>query len=181
MSDEGQPWEKREGEGRWYIRFLVYLRMGPSRSLLGAVNVARKGPKKPSISAPGAWKDAAKRWEWKERAQAYDEEQERLALAECRFARVSERAKVLDRWIGTQDAIMLASVEEVGYARADAMEQLRGLLDDMAKETGGRVKLTKQEHSGSIDVSGYKELLLERLARLEVERLARLEGTPDET
>lgn len=155
MSDES-IWEKREGEGRWYARFLLYLNMGAGRSLLGAVNLeksserAEKSRKKQSIRVPGAWNDAFKQWEWRKRAQVFDEEQQRLALASTKYASVSERAKLLGRWISTQDTIMVADVADKGYARADSMEQLRGLLDDMAKETGGRVKVTKAnlEHTG---------------------------------
>lgn len=173
MSDES-IWEKREGEGRWYARFLLYLNMGAGRSLLGAVNLekslaserAEKSRKKQSIRVPGAWNDAAKQWEWRKRAQAFDEEQQRLALASTKYASVSERAKLLDRWISTQDSIMVSSVADVGYARADSMEQLRGLLDDMAKETGGRVKVTKTDATVSFDEQGAKERLMQKLAGL---------------
>lgn len=156
MSESEQDieiWERGEEEpALWYGRFLIFRDMGYARSLLGSVHVeeAQKSPKKPSVAPPGAWKDAAKQWEWRKRAEVWDAEQERLALAECKYSRISERAKLLDKWIGTQDAIMIASVAEQGYARADSMEQLRGLLDDMAKEMGGRVKVAKAnlEHTG---------------------------------
>src|SRR5258708_6162101 len=157
MSDEQEAtWERREGEERWYARFLLFRDMGPRRTLLGAENLekVRKSQKKSEVSASGGWRDACKQWEWRKRAQGWDDEQERIALAECKYARVSERAKLLERWIDTQDTIMVASVADVGYARSDNLEQLRGLLDDMAKETGGRVKLTKNDTTATFDIAG---------------------------
>jgi hypothetical protein len=166
--EEAAPWERREGEERWYSRFLLYRDMGYSRSLLGTVHLeeAQKSTGKRSISVPGAWLNAFKRWDWKKRAQAWDDEQERLTLAATKYGRISERAKLLDEWISTQDSIMKVHIAEKGYVRADNMEQLRGLLDDMAKETGGRVKVTKQEHSGALDIQGAKDRLLQKLQAL---------------
>src|SRR5258708_3080788 len=103
--------------------------MGPNRTLLGAVHVeekAQRSLKKPSIAPPGAWKDACKQWDWRKRAEAWDEEQQRIVLASTRYASVSERVKLLDRWVSTQDVIMIAQVTDQGYARADSLEQLRG-------------------------------------------------------
>jgi hypothetical protein len=174
MSDEANkaedvsPWERREGEDRWYSRFLLYRDMGASRSLLGAIHLeeAKKSKEKQSISPPGAWSNAFKQWDWKKRAQAWDDEQERIALASTKYGRISERAKLIDGWISTQDAIMKVHIAEKGYVRADNMEQLRGLLDDMAKETGGRVKLTKAEEKISFDVQGARDRLAQKLAAL---------------
>lgn len=170
MSEEQEIWERREGEDRWYARFLLFRDMGYGRSLLGAIHLeeAKKSKEKQSISPPGAWSVACKQWEWRKRAQAWDEEQERIALAECRYARVSERAKLLDRWITTQDAIMVTDVgdKSKGYVRSDNMEQLRGLLDDMAKETGGRVKVTKNDTTNTFDITGAAARLAQKLEAL---------------
>lgn len=145
-----QAYERMPDEPhRWYSRFLLYRDMGPARSVLGAENIERvtRGHEKSHYTS-GGWREAAKTWQWRTRAEAWDEEQQREALASTKYALVSERAKLLDRWISTQDTIMVAQVADKGYARADALEQLRGLLDDMAKEVGGRVKLAKQELTG---------------------------------
>lgn len=155
--NEQDIWERREDETPfWYARFLLFLNAGPGRKLLTTVHLvemqenekcqkAGRSAKKLSIATPGSWNAEAKAREWKVRATAWDEEQERIALAECKYTRVSERAKLIDRWISTQDTIMIAHVEDKGYARADSMEQLRGWLDDMAKETGGRAKVSKKD------------------------------------
>ena len=176
--DSEDIWERRIAQSepmRWYARFLLYRDMGSARTLLGTVHLeeqkpkkAQKSPKKPSESVPGAWKDAFRDWEWRKRAEAWDEEQERLAQAACKYTRISERVKVLDRWVDTQDGIMRTSVKDAGYARADSIEQLRGLLDDIAKETGGRVRQTKAsvDHRGAIDIQGARDRLLDKLNRL---------------
>lgn len=139
---------------RWYARFLLFRDMGPARTKLGAVNLEKKreaekgGEKrtfKPATSTPGAWEEASKAWDWKARAWAWDEEQERLSQAACKYARVSERLKLLEKWVDLHSGLMATHVRDKGYARADSLEQLRGLLDDIAKETGGRVKLTKKD------------------------------------
>jgi hypothetical protein len=79
---------------------------------------------------------------------------------------VSERAKLLDEWIAAQDASIKMHLDGQGYARADSLEQLRGLLDDIAKETGGRVKVTKADASVGLDVQGAAARLLQKLAGL---------------
>lgn len=57
----------------WYRRFERYLRMGPTRSLLGCVNEekAEKGRGK-SIKVSGSWNRAFVTWDWESRAAEYD-------------------------------------------------------------------------------------------------------------
>lgn len=58
----------------WYSRFLVFLDMGTSRTLLGALNsYEEKQRKAPSKSIPGAWNNQARQWDWRARADAYDQ------------------------------------------------------------------------------------------------------------
>lgn len=75
MADERMPWDQQEGEpSRWYQRFNAYRLADPGRSILALVNAEkeRKGSKKLAQSLPGAWRDAAEKWQWKIRAQAWD-------------------------------------------------------------------------------------------------------------
>jgi hypothetical protein len=84
--EQQQPWERQPGEpNRWYARFERYRLAGPSRSLLGIVNTERqeRGGKRGS-SVPQAWAKNAKAWQWRVRAEAWDEHQrgvERAAYA----------------------------------------------------------------------------------------------------
>lgn len=74
-----QPWERqRTSDGKlepmfWFARFTLYREMGSDRSLLGAMNEhrVRKGGKKCN-STSGAWENAYNKWNWKQRAEAWD-------------------------------------------------------------------------------------------------------------
>lgn len=72
---ERQPWERMEDEtNRWYHRFEAFRLLGVSRSLNAAVNQERvaKG-RTESRHAPGSWRNAAEKWRWYERAEAWDQ------------------------------------------------------------------------------------------------------------
>jgi uncharacterized membrane protein len=76
-----EPWDRQAGEPNlWYARFERYRLAGPSRSLLGTVN-AEKGQKgtKRQDWIPGAWSRAAGCWRWRERAEAWDEQERHKA------------------------------------------------------------------------------------------------------
>jgi hypothetical protein len=84
-----KPWLRQKKEPAiWFWRFKRYLEMGSKRSLRAVVasepsdGKATKGDKNQtkkaegvslsSLSVPGAWSRAAKVWNWKARADAYD-------------------------------------------------------------------------------------------------------------
>ena len=96
--------QRLSGEpARWFERFVRFVMLPPEqRSLLAVyrleVEKARKGPKRPensSLQIPGAWKRAARQWQWKARAAAHDQQQHTLRLTE--LAKV--RAAMLERHI----------------------------------------------------------------------------------
>lgn len=85
MSNKPQAWQRKEDEPNlWFQRFEFFLRQGPDRSLLGTVKAwestkanndqkPRKVQKRQTrIYVPGSWRDAAEKWNWIERAAAYD-------------------------------------------------------------------------------------------------------------
>ncbi len=140
---EEQPWLPRPGENNlWYDRFSRYLAAGPSRSVRGVYN-AEKGNER-SKAVPASWTEAAHRFEWQRRAQAYDEMQRKVvftkgyasdetritklnALAEKMYARLDERLakmRVTDKFLA----------------------QYLAVLDMLAKHTGGYVQ--KHEVTG---------------------------------
>jgi hypothetical protein len=78
-----EPWERQPGEpNRWFARFERYRLAGPSRSLVGTVNAeqAEKGNKR-QTKVPGAWSRAAASWRWRQRAEAWDEQERQKARA----------------------------------------------------------------------------------------------------
>lgn len=77
-----QPWERQPGETtRAWEAFKLYRDMAPAeRSMDGAYHLTLTEPQKAAKSrhkAPGAWKDWAIDHDWKQRAAAYDRDQER--------------------------------------------------------------------------------------------------------
>lgn len=157
MSDERDAWERMEDEPNlWYDRFVSYLQMGPSRSLLGAENLekARNGLKKSEVSASGAWRDSAKQWKWKERAEAWDDYRRKQVFTQGnaydvarveRLNHYSERLEAeLDKML---DALAKKKIKKAWFNQFLYGRYLE-TLEALASETGGRVKTTKQEHSG---------------------------------
>ena len=76
-----EPWDRQPGEPtRWFDRFERFRLAGPGRSLLGTVNaeqVDKGGHKRTKVS--GAWDQAAIRWNWRKRAEAWDDHQREKA------------------------------------------------------------------------------------------------------
>lgn len=75
-----QPWDQLKDEkSAWFKRFEQYRLMGTKRSFLAVYNQerrekARKGATefKPAKSVPSSWRNAAKKYRWEDRAEAWD-------------------------------------------------------------------------------------------------------------
>ena len=161
MSDEQEQdaWERQEGEpNNWYSRFVLFLQMGPSRSLLGAVNIekAQKSQEKLNYVSQ-AWREAAKQWNWRERAESWDEYRRKQVFVMGNaydVTRVEKLAKYSERLEGEIDK-MLTSLEnkklediKKPWFNQFLYEKYLQSLEALAAETGGRVKLSKQELTG---------------------------------
>lgn len=171
MSEDRPIYEQQEAEPtRWYSRFLLFRDMGSNRTLLGTVNKeeAQKGTNKQSKIIPGAWHTACEQWNWRERATVYDREQERLKaerqaqldaieqaeierILKTGYARMEARVQALDTWAKHIETTMLdPNTKEINpkWMAPDKLREWRGMLDDIAKELGHRVKVTKNEVTG---------------------------------
>lgn len=77
-----RSWDRQAGETEeWYDRFMLYLYMGPKRSIAAAHAFATRLA---GGAAPGqvdSWRRAARRFQWKQRALGFDEELWRKLLA----------------------------------------------------------------------------------------------------
>jgi hypothetical protein len=73
-----QIWEQQTEEpDEWFIRFAQFKLLGGSRSLLRAYNDERlQKSQKKSNSAPPPWRAASKKWNWVDRAVAWDKYQQ---------------------------------------------------------------------------------------------------------
>lgn len=70
-----QPWERQRDEpAKWFSRFQRFLLSGNGRSIEGAwrteARQGGKGTQKQVVS--GHWHRSAKKWRWRERAEAWD-------------------------------------------------------------------------------------------------------------
>ena len=149
---EKEPWEQMNGEPhRWFNLFNEYRLLGVSRSLrkLYRKKRAEKGMEDipDHYGAPTNWTHYAREWKWKERAEAWDislqEDQEDeveavlgrgIALAHNRIIKLIAIADKLEEYILDPKTTRVSPY---------VLEQYRGLLDDIAKEKGERVKETR--------------------------------------
>lgn len=111
--DEQEPraWERRPGERHlWFSRFERFRLLGPTRSLRAAHNQERvaRGLKE-SQQAPGSWRNAAAKWQWHARAEAWDQ---------------AERERQEQEWQARQTAIREADFSQGSRLRALAQEIL---------------------------------------------------------
>jgi hypothetical protein len=187
-----QAWKRQPGESlRWYQRFGKFRLMTLPRSIAAVYQEEKKGGN-PSDVPPGSWYEAAKQWQWEERAATYDEHVRQIAetkheayiksILDQGYALMHERVRALntlalklEEEMAERNNIWLPDVKAIGTGESaervdivhfnDALiEQYRRTLADLAAELGQRVKVTKQELSGSLDISGAKDSLFNKLA-----------------
>ena len=159
-----------EGEpDLWYGRFRVYLLMGSRRSV-GAVYRKEYHVKarQTTLKISGDWYEAAKQWNWLERARDYDEfqraEEDRIIAEEKEkvlrsgFALMHKRIKELDRLSRKliqmekdESKVWIPEIRTIGSGdnaqhieklvfNAPLYQTIDKLFDSIAKETGERVK-----------------------------------------
>ena len=128
MSDK-RAWLRQKGEPNlWFRRFERYRRMGPHRSLLGCLNKERveKGQKR-TDDVPGAWRTAAKGWDWKKRAEAWDDHQAAKVEAEWE----AKRKQLREREWKTSQAMLDKAEQMLVYPLAKTSRE--------EKDEAGRV------------------------------------------
>ena len=78
-----QPWDRQRKDGKlepalWFERFELWRRAGPGRKLLTVVNQYRdQTGQKRSNYTPNSWRKAFDDWDWRRRAEAWDEHEHR--------------------------------------------------------------------------------------------------------
>jgi len=161
-------WERLAGEPiRWFTRFECYRLLGPTRSLDAAYRAALV---RSSGRVGGGWREAAKRWRWTERAEAWDLwELAALRAADEERRRVAREARIelLQRTRVQADAALSAAhLEQLTEEEARAMlGSLRMLLFDTLKAE--RLELGEPtEIIGDVDVVRFRA---DELAKAEEE------------
>lgn len=74
MTDQRNPWDRQPEEpDRWFGVFEQFRLAGPKRSLLAIYNAERtaKG-RTPAVAVPGSWSRNRAKWDWDDRAKAWD-------------------------------------------------------------------------------------------------------------
>lgn len=146
--DERTPWERMKGEPAfWYARFVEYRDMGPARSFTryfrGLTPTQIRGA---NGASNHLWSKHAKQWNWKERAEAWDEYNEESERINAYFvlshglALAHERIKKLEALADRLESILMNKDIKLSPF---LIEQYRGLLKDIAEEKGERTKETR--------------------------------------
>lgn len=160
---EADPWDRITGDPvlgdepiLWYDRFTAFCKLGPFRTLRRVYReCCERGEVTPTADGynpPMHWIQKARDWRWVERADAWDKEEiqrlkaeeyyeinEGYALVHNRLRSLKNVAEKLDAYI--QDP----HVTRISPA---TLEQYRGVLDDIARELGHRVRETRLTGAG---------------------------------
>ncbi len=102
MADERAPWDQQEGEpNRWYQRFNAFRLAGPGRTILSVANAEKaiRGQKE-SKYPPGSWRKATEKWQWRVRANAWDQHltDQKAAAIEAKWGvEIMQQTEILGR------------------------------------------------------------------------------------
>lgn len=176
--EERKSWEQmldKQEPDLWYGRFRAYLLMGFKRSVQAVFHQeAEENRGNPRGEAQGHWYEYAKKYNWEERAQAYDkhwiEEQDKLIAQEREvvlrkgfaldYKRIEALNKLADKmvqWADDDSKVWLVKKQDVtgdGFSKHTEEEvfnaPMLGMIEKyfagIAAEKGERVK--KQELTG---------------------------------
>jgi len=143
------PWERLPDEpNRWYDRFDLYRSLGPTRSILAAFRTYYIQKKQnPSDHSRSEWYGIAKTWKWKERAEAYDEQQRKYfheheaeLQKESRRRRIEALELFLDKCI---EALRALPAEKASYA--SLAQSMKTIARELRAEHGEIDRRTKVE------------------------------------
>lgn len=175
--------DKCKGESRTAVQACNdWLRMGAGRSIADLWeryrNIQEYSEEKPPSASYNTLIKWSSRYGWKARAEAYDQTQEdeknakREEIMKSGLALDFERIIILkmvadklvhdveESGIYIQD-LKISSKGEPFYIdviNEPLLRQLRGVLDDLAKETGGRVAKSDMNLSGDVSIKGFVEV-----------------------
>lgn len=138
-------WIRQSGEpGRWFSRFETYRLLGPRRTLEAAFDACKKSEGLTGGRPGTQWYEIAKQWDWKRRAEAWDDVERAAFLESERARRLDARRRRLEIIEATQEAAYVAilaarldalngsSLVDVNLAR-DLLPSTRLLLSDALK------------------------------------------------
>lgn len=166
MDEERKPWDRMMEQGesaKWFSRFDRFRLMKPWERSIAAVfheeNSKKLEKTRKNQEPDGTWYKFAQRWKWEERAAAWDkyrldERDKQIAAEEAEvlrkgYALKHERIKALnEKALNAEEPYTDPDTGKTHqlWNSPEHMREWRGLLDDIAKEKGERIR--KQEVTG---------------------------------
>jgi hypothetical protein len=136
-----EPWKRQNDEpARLYARFDAFLRLGPSRCLQSLYNEDRRERGlRPANKIADSWRRAAVKWQWKERAEAYDgaeitRYQERYRQRRERVEEAAGRlAGLMNEAADTLQALLASKSDSIRLGAAKAVFDMSQRLMEMGE------------------------------------------------
>jgi hypothetical protein len=164
MDNDRQPWARLDRETvKAYGAFRVYLELGRRRTVDAAQQAATGGKERgnrPRGKGPRIWEEWAARYFWRERARAWDEEQDRIA----EDARTRALAVEAEKWALRESRHR----EEAWKLHEELIEKAREML-----------KWPLQTQHVTLDKDGQTQHVTVNPARWSMEHVARYVETAD--
>jgi hypothetical protein len=119
MSDESRPWDRLPDEtDKAYTAFRAYLDLGRGRSIDKAFHAAHMGNSKSKRSQPH-WSAWSSRFNWVDRARAYDKHLIDKAFAEAEDCITSARTSLME---AAQQMVLLLQDHAQGKIQLDRLQ-----------------------------------------------------------
>lgn len=141
----------------WFGRYIVYRELGAKRSVDRAFRAVKDAERLKAVRPGAAWYDAAQRWEWQQRAKAWDEAEREKFLAATSALRVDAQRRRLEivgqllEW--SYAGLKAAQIDAETLSETQAREMLgalRMLFFDAIKaqrlEFGESTEIVTEEH-----------------------------------
>lgn len=117
MATQAPPWHRQPGEpSKWFDRFARWRDAGPQRSMLLAYK-RENARNSAAQTVPASWRDAAAKWDWHARADAFDRAEAARIEQERREVRDKRRRLLEDaEWRRANGLLSLADRVELELA-----------------------------------------------------------------
>lgn len=149
-------WDRQADETEeWYDRFMLYLYMGPQRTIAAAHSFATRMAQGAALGQLSSWRGAARRYQWRARAAAFDGEVGRATVAEDERLRMV--AELLQQVYGVLRHAELQTLSK---------EEARQLLPTFRLFFRDLLRLHQSETTQQVAVQGEAGLRADDLLRL---------------
>jgi hypothetical protein len=117
--DAASRWERMSGESNlWYARFEAYRELGSGRSIRKLFLRYKQERGLHAKAVPGRWYAVARRWQWRERAEAWDQAEREMLREQERERRVQSHQRRMDMI----DVLLVAVFRALKRADLDALD-----------------------------------------------------------